>query len=419
MSLKENTLSLNIDNTVVRKLFICIIVMLFPVAFSNIKYGNNIAMTTNFIAIMYVIEALILLTILMKNRISINMTQFGILILFFIVLLITQLYNVSIGRQININDIINILAKVFNIFILFIVITKVRINKDHFIKFVKLVLFLGLISCIYNIVKNFDDMLNINNLASSYEAEFNSFFANRNQFGIFMVISMISTFFVLDKENKIIYKLLIPIFIINLILTMSRTSILAIIIFIIVRECMNLTAKRALKNIYICLALGIIMYNVLIPYTGLINKMFIRGESISNASDRTDIWNMGLDVAMNNNFITGLGYFSAQEIAKGMGFEYTQFHSLYVDTLVSGGVVELALLAYIFYFLIKKIKESEIDRKMKYNFYAMYVAFIILSIFESCSFFSIGYVDTIFTIYFITIPILYSNCAIEKGNKNI
>src|SRR5699024_3063333 len=101
----------------------------------------------------------------------------------------------------------------------------------------KVIVLLGIISCIYNIVINWSEMLKIFTITNSYQVRFQSFFDNRNQFGSFMFTSIFAQImlFYLDKEKnkRKLFRFLacLILFILNLLLTLSRGAILVSALF--------------------------------------------------------------------------------------------------------------------------------------------------------------------------------------------
>ena len=99
--------------------------------------------------------------------------------------------------------------------------------------------------------------------------------------------------------------------------------------------------------------------------------------------------------------------------------EFTQFHNIFIESYVSGGIFEVFVLLYLIISLfINFINNKFIDANRKICYIASLISFIIIGIFESCNRFSIGYVDTLFTLFFVTIPILeinyYKNMEIDN-----
>ena len=93
-----------------------------------------------------------------------------------------------------------------------------------------------------------------------------------------------------------------------------------------------------------------------------------------------------------------------------MGFSSHEFHSFYIETLVGGGIIDLLLHLIILIFISARIKVIyKNDRKIGALYFSAYISLLVYAMFESASIFSMGYVGTLFTIFIVTIPLLYSN----------
>ena len=112
----------------------------------------------------------------------------------------------------------------------------------------------------------------------------------------------------------------------------------------------------------------------------------------------------------------GVGRFKGIELNKTVyNSDLEYFHSLYVETLVTYGVIGIILMAVLFKFIIKGIKKCFLKEHKNVLLTAIGV-FLVISIFETTTRFSIGYADMMSMIYFITVPIVFSNA--NKDSKN-
>ena len=88
---------------------------------------------------------------------------------------------------------------------------------------------------------------------------------------------------------------------------------------------------------------------------------------------------------------------------------FTQFHNIYLDILLTSGLIGLVYFSFIYYNVIRKIIKSNLSKKLKRMYICMYITYGIYILFESCGRFSVGASDTLCLIFFITIPLLHSN----------
>ncbi|KPG74157.1 hypothetical protein, partial [Enterococcus sp. RIT-PI-f] len=116
-------------------------------------------------------------------------------IIFMITIIFIQLLNVfslSInGITPNWQDILNIISTQLSFFIFFLVMLRIKIERNSLIYFFRKFLFLCLLACFFNILWNLGEFSKFSSVISSYDISFQSFFGNRNQFGSFLFLSNI------------------------------------------------------------------------------------------------------------------------------------------------------------------------------------------------------------------------------------
>lgn len=403
-----------------RVLFFCIILNIIPSAIYGI-FRIPEKIYTMLYAIVYLIQS-VLLFISFKNDLKLlNKKIFFVYILSFVNCMVTLTFSFYKFGNIDKNEIIFILSLLFNTLILIVAADKKKINKEEIIDFFKKFVFLGIISCIFNFIINYKNMLNLSSITSSYKAAFSSFFPNRNQFGLFLLLEIFSLSVLSRSKNEKYYNYIYILFITNLILTMSRNSILGLFIFATI-SCFNkyvVEKKKIKKNQFILYFLGInvalISIYILINNSNiyeLINRLFIRSDTIEGGNGRLSVWQNGISIAMNNNPLFGVGRFKGIEINKILyGSELEYFHSIYVEKFVTHGIVGLAILVFYMSYVWKKVCNIKENDYIKSTIKAFLLSVFIISIFETTTRFSIGYSDFMFLIFVFTIPILISNAS--------
>lgn len=334
------------------------------------------------------------------------------------VLLIIQIKNFIIGEY-QIMDFANIACQFVNIFLLFIAVLNIKSEEKHISHFMNAIVIFGVLSCINNMILYFNEILQTLGLQKgAFMVNIKSFFANRNQFAFFMYVTIIADLFMILKENKLIHKLLLVLFFVNLFFTMSRTGILAVVIFAFIY--FLLTDKLNKKTKFILLVLGIICLVGMIYVINEVNptliQKLVRFERIKDLSGRTDIWARGINLLKESpiNMLFGVGRFQGTELLKFEKKSFSQFHNIYIDSLISGGIMELVFVLYIYWSVIRKVFKSDMDRKYKKLYLTIFITFAIYICFESFGRFSIGSSDTLCLIFFVTIPLLHANSCIKE-----
>lgn len=330
-----------------------------------------------------------------------------------LILLIVQIKNV-INVEYKIMDFANIACQFVNILLLFIAIINIKSEEKFILYFMNAMVIFGILACINNVILYFDEILQTLGLQEGeFIVNIKSFFANRNQFAFFMYVAIIADLFMILKENKLTHKFILILFFVNLFFTMSRTGILAVGIFVFIYFLTIDIINKKTK--FILLLLGIICLIGIIYVINEVNPSLIqklgRFDRIKDLSGRTDIWARGINLLKENpiNMLFGVGRFQGAEILKFEKKSFSQFHNIYIDSLITGGIMQLIFVLYIYSFVVRKVFKSEMDKKYKKLYLAMFITFAIYICFESFGRFSIGSSDTLCLIFFVTIPLLHAN----------
>lgn len=386
-------------------LLISIFIMFIPF-FISFTLINNTSYLLYLVAIAYIFKVVIIGKKYMSSKISIKFLP--IFTLYLILQMTTIQSNIILGLDTHMNDYINFIAKSINYYLLFGVMLNITVTENSVRQFMKGVVIFAIVASIYNLAINFDSILNVSNITSSYQVNFKSFFPNRNQFGMLLFISIVALNY--DSsflKHKVLEHGIKILFIINLFMTMSRGAIIATAIFYV------LVYIRKLRNprIFIRVMLFLFAIYIIIFFNSSLQSFIISNiiRADSGLAGRVDLWIMGLDIYKENNVISGVGFFTGISLAQTKGFQFDQFHSFFIDVLVSGGVFELFFIVLTVYYSYKRCNKHCSNIHYKNIFKCSLFAVAALSFVESVSLFSIGFVDTIYTIFFITIPVLLSN----------
>lgn len=405
-------------------LFITIIINYIPLILPNMITKESISVGTIHMMISFIIEIFVLAVFLFK-KVKIekeNKINAILLVAITIIMCATQLIRFVIVGEKSFMDIINIGCIFINILLLVIPMLNMKCKEEYIYNFFKGIIYMAVVACIINIILYYREIaVTLGIIKTGEWVNIKSFFANRNQFAFFLYLSLIAEIFVMQKSNKLIYKILFPIFIINLLLTMSRTGILVVIILFGLMFLLTDKISRKNKIITIVSIIAIVAIAFIIIMTSCpklwktLNRYFLRIDQVKDLSGRTDIWNVGLDLlkASPLNFIFGVGRFQSTKLLDVNGKVFTQFHNIYLDMLLTSGAVGLIYFGFIYFTVIKKLLNSDLDKKIKKMYIIMYITYGIYIMFESFGRFSIGSSDTLCLIFFISIPLLHANSIKE------
>ena len=390
-------------------LFIIIIINFLPLGIPNFisnTFGTKASYAADTIstAICFVTTCIMLFCVLYKKITMCKEIKkdISILTVFVSILLVMQIINIF-NKNFFIKDVVNVFGKGINILFFIILMKNIVSDTEKISLFMKCIIYTAIIACVYNMIFFIKEILyTIGIIDGMKNVKVKSFFGNRNQFAFFLFISVCSNIYILLKENKNIYKFTLILFLLNLFFTMSRTGILVTGIFIVLYTVLTdrINFKTKLR-IFIILSAIVILGGIMICfiYPDILERLLtllIRPEHITDLSGRTKIWKVAKDILGDNifNIMFGVGRFKGIKAIADSGKSFTQFHNTYIEAVVSGGIMELLYIAYLYTLVFLKIKRSNMEKKYKIFYFSAIISFLIYILLESYGKFSIGYVDT-------------------------
>ena len=409
-------------------LFIIILVNYMPLIISNMMSKASLGVSTKDMMICFIIEIILLLIMLYKKVefTKISKGNFIALLLIIIVLLVIQVKNFFMN-EFDFFDVINIDCILINITLLYVAMLNIKTSKVYIYRFFKGMIAFGIVACIVNTVLYWNEICSTLGIGAYIEyPNIKSFFANRNQFAFFLFVALIANYMVLEIENKICYKIIFVLFMINLVLTMSRTGILAVLIWLglvfLITD--KFSKKTKIYVVFGMIALAIISLVIIVNFFPeiwtKIDTKFLRLDQLGNLSGRTDIWDVGNKILVSDplNFLFGVGRFKSTSVLHLGSKTFTQFHNIYLDLLLTGGISLLLYVLFIYGTVIRKVMKSNLSKSVKKIYITIFITYGIYIFFESFGRFSIGSSDTLCLIFFITIPLLHANSIDEDSKDN-
>lgn len=393
-------------------LFYCILISLIPILISTILIPDfrDGMIFTILVGGVFFLQAIFSLYYFISNTklIKFNIIMFLFAWTFMTSQAITIFISALNGIQIDNFDFINIFVRFVNVLVFVCLPLQFRISRKGLDIFMFSILMLGLVACVYNMIVNFNGILSITNINNPYAVNFTSFFTNRNSFAQFLFFCVIANTYLYYSKKSIFNLVCYFILGLNLFVTLSRTVTASVCIFLLIFFLIYYRKKiitQVSAIILVVFSFCIIYFNQNV--NNFISEMFIRGGT--GTSGRSEIWETGFKILDQTSWFFGIGYLTSTSLITSMGFP-NQFHNFYIETMVGGGIIDLLLHLFIFIFVLYSVKTIYINDKATGTIYfSGLLALSVYAFFESASFFSMGYVDSIFRIFFITIPLLYAN----------
>lgn len=380
------------------KLRIIILLMLLPVIVKSIilpGMGFSVLMVVAFAG-----EVLVLISF---NKVVLSYPAFFVLVNSLVMLLSNRLLKIETNTQ----DYLNLMAKFLSITLLFSVMKTISVSWSDIKNFSKFMVWLSVVACVFNIIANRSSFNSSLFQMSAYQISFRSFFLNRNQFGMFLVVSLFFVELFFEKNNWLKYGI-ITLILANLFLTLSRGSMISALLFLFLDYAFyrRLNPKKIIvPSIFIGIALLWLFQQD--GFSAFFQNSVIRSEQ--GNTGRFSIWGHGFNVLTKTNFLNGCGFYSGVDLAHNAGMGVDQFHSLYIDSLVDGGILYLIIVLGLYFDVYKQCRNKILDKRILSAYRAFAIAVLVMASNESVSFFSVGWVDTLFTISCFSFPLLLSN----------
>lgn len=410
-------------------LFFVVLINYLPLFINNAFSKESKSVNVIVMMICFIIEIALLVFFYFCNRKDVSIDKKKINTLFTIVGIMTvvQIKN-FLQDDFFIMDIFNIGCIFVNICLLYISVYEFEIDEEKIEKFFKGIFFVGIIATIWNVILFNQEILNnlgiIKLTSNPYKHGIKGFFANRNSLAFFLYVSIISNCFLILFENeKKRYKVSLFVLLFGAWCTYSKTGWTIAVIFLELFFILN-DKYKIKEKIIICTIIGILGVLGFMNITGQISakgasNVVISESNVKNLSGRTDIWKRGFGILNESpiNYIFGIGRFNSTSNLVFKTRTFTQFHNVYLDILLTGGLVQLIYTGLIYLSVLIKVIKSGMDKNFKMTYTMMFLTYAAYIMMESCGRFSIGAVDTLCMIFFITIPIVHANSCSKIKNS--
>lgn len=322
--------------------------------------------------------------------------------------LVTLILNSIRGTDTNSLDLVNAVVRPLNVVLFVGLIGRAGLTCRDLQKLSRIVVAIGLLASIVNTAEHVASIPSLLTATSIYQVNFKGFFPNRNQFGLFLFLSIVALDYGSAHQRQKWAGALRVLFGVNLVLSFSRGALLALLIYELSQA---IFARKIARFVTV---VGVLGMAVLIATRISGVEQFVTNSILRpnvGVTGRSDIWEIGMSVVTATSVIWGVGLFTGLDLADAIGMTHDQFHSLYVDTLVMGGILGLSWLIALFLFVNRRSVRVERCLRCRSIYAASIAGIAALSAFESIGFFSIGFVDTVFTIFVFSAPLMLNHAS--------
>lgn len=271
-----------------------------------------------------------------------------------------------------------------------------------------------LLASLFNFVVNFEDLLGLTLTQTSYNYNFSSFFDSRNTFSYFLYIAIVlNTFLLVYKKNKFFYSISGIFLFINLLLTFSRSSLLALFVFLLIFVLSTAKIKNKIILIYL-VALSLILVLINEKVVNLILYIFRPEVGLTG---RTQIFDIGFKYFLSNNVLFGSGYVRPLDHLLLFTNNVT-YHNTYISILVYGGLLLMSFYTLLLYYIFNNIRLLyRFNKNISMFFLSLMASYLAYSIVEEQLLFFTSVSSFIITILLVLYPKLVLNNYIKGTIK--
>lgn len=320
----------------------------------------------------------------------------------------------------NLNSILAYLYPILTITCIYGLGDEFVINKNQLIWLLNGIILIVLYMVLYAIIFCSDQFTNAFRLSTAYGNELKSFLFSNYEYGLYLAIATTSAIICFELKHNLPlrkrwqYIVVIPIFMSNLILTFSRTSIIAMLLILLIYCFFG--QRSGLKKLIIFGLTAFILAIFIIP---TLREFFIeivfKG---NNFSGRDELSSIALEKFLDANWIQKLFGYGDSNIRKIFGDElgHASVHNAYLQILLSYGAIPLfMLIVFLTYSVIYCVKLCKYNRFLGVILASM-VGFAMVVMTTTTSILFTSPIDSFFLTMFVAIIPKYVGNAVKKGD---
>lgn len=289
-----------------------------------------------------------------------------------------------------------------------------RIVESNVLQFLNIYVFFIIISCLYNMVANYNVLLHLNTLSVYGKNATHSFFDNKNTFGVFLLFGSLAAMFLKVIEGKQRWLFAIILFLLNELMAMCRTAIILTLIILIISFLIgerDSFFKRLVFSVFLIIVCGVLCWFVPQIRRFLTNNVF---GSTNSLDSRNGYLSKMIPLLRGVYLVFGYGDEKSIELAaEYAGNRY--YHNTYLHILMSGGVLKFAFfIVIIIHSIIITYKVFKKDAKTGSLCFSAIMLYLIYSWVESVILFETPVIATLATIFVVSVPQFFYNAKINN-----
>lgn len=284
-----------------------------------------------------------------------------------------------------------------------------RWTKKEFHRILNLLVFLGMVACLYNIfanMNNFWEIMQRPSLYITYRSLFKSFFPTKSVFAMLVFFSSCAALY-FTSINKKIYYLYYGFFLINVILSSARSIVVVMLFALMAFEIRN---KKFLYAIVFLIIVLFAVYYIVnrMGRTEFMDAFLFHDRSGTDiSSGRFSAWQTFFKRTNYIRLIIGYGFGSNNALPGiySRNFALGSYHSMYIDSICQGGLIYLLIMLYFLINSFVSIWKSNAIRQIKVLFGVMIISYAGVMVTDSLgTLFETQFWSFLSSIFIITLP---------------
>lgn len=285
-----------------------------------------------------VVLLVLLIIVFLMNNVKIFATHFFVWSLFAIFMMFNFLL---IDIKITGASLVYYVFPVVFSFLTLVCQNKAAICKKDYLIFLKLFIATVVCMAMYSVFFQTSYFVNLFGLKEAYGNELTSFLISSHEYGMYLVFAITAILICYQNTHrllhKIIYLAMLGLFVLNLLATFSRTSMLACAVIIIVFTFVSSNNKIKKWMILTMIVFGVACI-LLPPIRTFVYNVLLKG---SDDAGRFDMWNVAIEQIKDAPIVTklfGQGYLRTETYFQS-NFQHNTVHNMFLQNFLIGGLI--------------------------------------------------------------------------------
>lgn len=300
--------------------------------------------------------------------------------------------------------------------------TDFTITRKELVRLCYILIVTVLYIVVYALIFQSDKYVQALTVQNAYGNELSSFLVSSHECGFYLAFGLMAAILIFELDGKLnafkttFLVICIVLFFVTLVLTFSRTAILAF--FAMFLWYTFSSGRRKLKKVFLCIAIAALLIVALIPQ---IREYFLLVVfKNNNDAGRNELAEAGFGIIKNSSAYNLLFGYDQAAVKNYMMATcgHASVHNAYLQTFVCNGFVGFVFLIGCLVYEVRHIhntlKKVPEWKKLTTLFYSFVIAFVIIMAFQTSCLFS-STIDSYFLTFFCFVVPIYVGNAIRQG----